>query len=69
MKNILHNLRILGFILYLCHHWLEVLYWPSLILIALTSLGLLYYWRECSRSSNIWNIVIFLIAVLVMVGL
>ncbi|MBP5514278.1 MAG: hypothetical protein J6Y04_05845 [Bacteroidaceae bacterium] len=69
MKTVLHNLRILGIVLFLCRRWLEVLYWPSLILIALPSLGLLYYWRENKRSDNIWNIVIIIAAVLAMIGL
>ena len=69
MKSILHNLRILGVVLFLCRRWLEVLYWPSLILIALPSLALLYYWRENKRSGNIWNIVILIAAILAMIGL
>jgi hypothetical protein len=69
MKDLLAQLRILGLVLYLCRRWLEVLYWPSLILIALTSLGLLYYWRTNKRSDNIWNIIVLVAAVLAMAGL
>ena len=69
MKSIWRNLRVLGVVLFLCRRWLEVLYWPGLILIALPSLVLLYYWRENKRSDNIWNIIILIAAILAMIGL
>lgn len=69
MKGLCNNLRLLGFVLFLCRRWFEVLYWPSLILIVLPSLALLYYWHENKRSDNIWNIVILIAAVLTMIGL
>jgi len=68
MKSILENLRLLGIVLYILRHWFEVLHWPSLILIVLSSLGLLFYWRSFSRSTNLWNIAILIIAILVMAG-
>ena len=68
MRNILNDLRLLGFVLYFCRRWLEVLYWPSLVLIILASIGLLFYWNENSRSTNIWNIVIHIVAILVAAG-
>ena len=69
MKGLCNNLRLLGVVLFLCRKWLEVLYWPRLILIALPSLVLLYYWRENKRSDNIWNIIILIAAILAMIGL
>ena len=69
MKNILHHLRLLGFVLFIASRWLDVLTWPSIILIGLTSLGLLYYWRENRKSDNIWNIVILLLCLLEIIGI
>lgn len=68
MRNILNDLRLLGFVLYFCRRWLDVLYWPGLVLIILASIGLLFYWKEDSRSTNIWNIVILIVAILVAAG-
>ena len=68
MRSKLESLRLLGIVLYLCRRWLEVLYWPSLVLIILASIGLLFYWNENSRSTNIWNIVILIVAILVAAG-
>ena len=67
-KNIFSNLRALGIVLFLCRRWFKVLYWPSLILIILASIGLLFYWNENSRSNNIWNFIILVAALLVAAG-
>ncbi|MBP5380906.1 MAG: hypothetical protein J6Y39_04145 [Bacteroidaceae bacterium] len=69
MRNTLHYLRLLGFVLFLCHRWLEVLYWPCIALIGITTLGLLYYWKENSKTDNYWNIFIVIIVLLVALGL
>lgn len=68
MKALCSNLRLLGLVLFLCRRWLEVLYWPSLILIILASIGLLIQWKGNSRSANLWNIVILVVALLVAAG-
>jgi len=69
MKNILNNLRLLGSVLFICSPLLKVLYWPGLILMALSTLGLLFYWRDYERSETIWHIIILIACVLVMAGI
>lgn len=69
MKGLCNNLRLLGFVLFLCRRWFEVLYWPSLILIALCTLGSLFYWRDYERYETIWHIIILIACVLVMAGI
>ncbi len=69
MKNLLHNLKLLGFVLFICSPLLKVLYWPGLILMALSTLGLLFYWRDYERSETIWHIIILIACVLVMAGI
>lgn len=66
MRDLLHNLRLLGFALFIACRWIEVLRLPSLILVTLTSLGLLYDWRQNSKFDNIWNIIIAILSILVM---
>lgn len=69
MKNILNNLKLLGFVLFICSPLLKVLCWPGLILIALSTLGLLFYWRDYERSDIIWHIIVLITCVLVMAGI
>ncbi len=68
MKALCYNLRLMGIVLFLCRRWLEVLHWPSLALIILSSIGLLFFWKGNSRSTNIWNIVILIVSLLVAAG-
>ena len=69
MKDALNTLRLIGFALFICRRWLEVLYWPGLALIGLTSLALLYYWRENKKKDNILSICIIVLCVLSLIGI
>ena len=64
MKDALHTLRLIGFALFICHRWLEILYWPSLAIIGLTSLALLYYWRTNAKEDNFLSVFIVVICVI-----
>ena len=69
MKGALHILRLIGFVLFICSRWLEILYWPSLALIGLTSLAMLYYWNTTSKADNITSICIVVLCILILFGL
>lgn len=70
MKNALKTLRLIGFILFICHSmWPEVLYWPGLAIVGLTSLALLYYWRTNTKGDNIFSVSVIVICVLILFGL
>ena len=69
MKDALQTLRLIGFALFICHRWLEALYWPGLAIVGLTSLALLYYWRTNTKGDNINSICIIVICVLILLGL
>ena len=69
MKEILSNLRLLGLVMFLFRRWIEVVRMPALVVIILSSVGLLFYWKEFSRTQRIWTVLILAAAVLSAIGI
>ena len=64
MKDALHTLRLIGIAMFICRRWLDVLYGPALVLIGLTSLALLYYWRANAKEDNFLSVLLVIICVI-----
>ncbi len=64
MKDALHTLRLIGIAMFICRRWLDVLNAPAFVLIGLTSLALLYYWRTNAKEDNFLSVLLFIICVI-----